>query len=283
MDNMQQNTPEWLQMRKNKIGASDAPVIMEVSPWKTPYQLWEEKNDLAPKRAESSSMRRGLDLEESARLELEKMTGIFFLPRIKQHTSFSWMIASLDGIDAESKHIAEIKCPGAVDHQKALHGQIPEKYFPQLQHQLEVCELDMSYYFSFDGSSGAIVKVYRDDKYIKKMLEKEQAFWQCLQEFMPPKMTARDFEVKTDEAWACQAIEWTKINEQLRILEQKEEALRKSLIAMSNNKNSMGSGVKVSRFIRKGNIDYTSIPELKEVNLEVYRKKPTEFWKITSS
>ena len=35
-----QNTPEWLEFRRKKIGASDAPIILEVSTWKTPYQLW---------------------------------------------------------------------------------------------------------------------------------------------------------------------------------------------------------------------------------------------------
>ncbi len=38
-----QHSNEWLELRKNKIGASDAPIIMKVSPWKTPYRLWEEK------------------------------------------------------------------------------------------------------------------------------------------------------------------------------------------------------------------------------------------------
>jgi predicted phage-related endonuclease len=46
---MQQQTPEWLEFRKNKIGASDAPIIMETSPWKTPYQLWLEKLSLDAK------------------------------------------------------------------------------------------------------------------------------------------------------------------------------------------------------------------------------------------
>ena len=38
---LQQNTPEWLEFRRLRIGASDAPVIMEVSPYTTPYTLWE--------------------------------------------------------------------------------------------------------------------------------------------------------------------------------------------------------------------------------------------------
>lgn len=34
---------EWLEWRKLGLGASDAPVVMGVSPWKTRHQLWLEK------------------------------------------------------------------------------------------------------------------------------------------------------------------------------------------------------------------------------------------------
>ena len=52
------------------------------------------------------------------------------------------MRASLDGISMDQE-ILEIKCPYKPnrldsDHQKTKEGKIPEKYWPQLQHQLEV-------------------------------------------------------------------------------------------------------------------------------------------------
>ena len=37
------NREEWLQARKSGIGASDAAAILEISPWGTKTQLWEEK------------------------------------------------------------------------------------------------------------------------------------------------------------------------------------------------------------------------------------------------
>jgi hypothetical protein len=35
--------------------------------------------------------------------------------------------------------------------------------------------------------------------------------------------------------------------------------------------------VTIKRQVRKGSVDYSSIPELKSVDLEAYRKQPTEF------
>lgn len=275
-----QNTQNWLEMRKNKIGASDAPVIMNVSPYSTPYRLWEEKLGLSPNTPTNTSMQRGHALEETARLELEKITGHFFLPQVKFHNSISYMMASLDGIDPEGKYIAEIKCPNREDHSIALSGQVPEKYIPQLQHQLEVCELDMVYYFSFDGTRGTLVKVFRDDKYIKKMLRNEEEFWECMQSWTAPKMTDRDYVERTDELWQTAANQWKSLDYKLKELESKEKEIRETLIAMSGARNSKGSGIKISKFVRKGNVDYASIPELEGIPLENYRKNPIECYKI---
>jgi len=278
---LKQNTPEWLEARKSKIGASDAGVIMGASPWATPYQLWEQKLDLSPATFQNQAMKRGLDLEDTARIELEKMTGLCFLPCVKFHASISYMMASLDGLDIEGKHIAEIKCGNKIDHELAISGQVPDKYVPQLQHQLEVCQLDMVHYFSFDGQKGVVVKFYRDDKYIKKMLKEEEKFWECMQSFIPPEMTSRDYELKTEHAWARVAHEWKNTHFQLKELEAQERMLRDNIISMSGSKNSIGGGIKVTRSLRKGNVDYSAIPELKEVIIDKYRKKPVESYRIT--
>jgi putative phage-type endonuclease len=284
----QQNTPEWLEMRKGKIGASDAPVIMEKSPWTTPYQLWEQKLGMADysKPSESSHdiarKQRGLDLEPLARLELEKLTGLFLLPSVRMHSNLPWMMASLDAIDPEGKYIAEIKCPGAKDHNQALEGNIPDKYYPQLQHQLEVCQLEMIDYFSFDGTKGVLLKVFRDDAYIKKMLQKEQEFWECVQELSPPAMTDKDYQPISSEQWNKNAQDWLVINSQIKQLEKREEELRKLLISTAGNKSAIGSGVRATKFLRKGNVDYNAIPELQNVEVEKYRKKPIECWKLST-
>jgi putative phage-type endonuclease len=280
---LKQNTPEWLEMRKGKVGASDAPVIMQVSPHTTPYQLWQEKLELVPPKKSNWGMDRGRTLEDVAREEVEKITGLFFMPQVKFHATIPWMMASVDAIDPSEKSIAEIKCPGEEDHNLALQGQIPEKYFPQLMHQLEVCELEMGYYYSFDGTAGVLLKIYRDDKYIKEMIKKEEQFWEQVQSFEPPDLIDRDFEVKLDDPeWDITASEWLHINSQLKALEQEEKFLRDKLICKSNNRNCMGSGVKVSRYLRKGNVNYSAIPELSTVNLDAYRKKASECYRIAA-
>lgn len=179
-----QGSPEWLEYRRTKIGASDAPIIMGESPWNTPDQLM--KNKLLGIHNEINFwMQRGIDLEDSARQCFENITGILFSKDVLIHPRYPWMIASVDGIDIEEKQILEIKCPGKRDHACAKNGEIPAKYNAQLQHQMEVCQVDRIHYFSFDGLEGIHLIAYRDDEYIKDMIQKEFVFWNILnEEFM---------------------------------------------------------------------------------------------------
>jgi putative phage-type endonuclease len=277
-----QHTPEWHQMRRNHIGASDAPVVMEVSPWKTPYKLWMEKLGLGS-TIKTQAMQRGLDLEQSAREAYEKATGLFIVPDVVLHKSIDFMMASLDGIDPERKKIVEIKCAGKEDHSLALNGEIPVKYIPQLMHQMEVCEVERMDYYSFDGHEGVIVPIQRDDQYIKRMITKEKEFWDCVQELRAPVITHRDYNHKTDDIWLAMADEWRTLSGMIKDLEAQEAELRKLLISTCDDQSCLGGGIAVSKVVRKGNIDYSKIPELKDVDLEQYRGQPVEYWKISKS
>jgi putative phage-type endonuclease len=278
---MQQNTPEWLEMRKSKIGASDAPIIMGESPWKTPYQLWQQKLDLVSQEDQNHAMRRGHEMEPIARDAYIKHTGINIEPKVVFHPERDWMMASLDGYNQERGVAVEIKCPGEKDHALAAEGKIPPKYYAQLQHQLAVLGLNKIHYFSFREDSFYLIEVEMDEAYIKKMIKKEEAFMKCLREFQSPELSDRDLINQQSDEWKQSAEAWIEVNEQLKILKDKEKEARERLIALTNNKSSKGAGVKALRTIRKGNIDYNQIPEIKVIDLEPYRKSSITTWRIT--
>lgn len=278
--NLEQGSPEWLEFRKTRIGASDSPIIMGVSPWKTPYQLWREKL-FGEETKKTYWMQRGNDLEDSARQEYEYMTNSIVFPTVRVHPEYEWCIASLDGIDMEGQRMVEIKCCGHKDHTTALGGQVPEKYMPQLQHQMAVTGLDRCHYFSFDGEEGVIIEVERDEQYIKTMLDRELSFYNCLINFTAPDLTDRDFVHRTDEAFSRLASEYKLLYAEQKEIEAQLENVKKDLIALADGKNCKNDLVQISRVVRKGTVDYKAIPELMGVDLEPYRKKPMEFFKIS--
>lgn len=277
---LEQGSPEWHEFRKNHIGASDAPIIMNLSPWTTPYQLWRQKQDLDPSQFETDRMRRGKELEPFARMVLEESLNQELYPVVLISNENEWMSASLDAMSNDGKTVVEIKCPGKEDHLQSLNNVVPEKYVPQLQHQMYVCELDSMYYFSFDGEQGKLLQVYRDDIYIKYMLSLEEIFWDQVKTLTPPPISPRDHIEKKDEEWDKFSYEWKTINFQLKELENKEKKVREYLIKLANNQSCKGNGVSLTKIVGKGRIKYEEVPIPKEIDLEKYRGPAIESWRI---
>jgi putative phage-type endonuclease len=202
-----QNGKEWRSWRGKGLGASDAPTIMGVSPWSTPFELWLEKTGICERAPANefaiAAMRRGHELEPVARELFEKRIGKPFPSLSAEHEEHSFIRASLDGYNAEENAILEIKCPGKVDHAKALAGEVPSKYMAQIQQQFLVTGAKACYYFSFDGKdSTATVLVKPDSVYIDKLTKALLSFWQKVQLQLPPDHTQDDLKTFVTRAAA---------------------------------------------------------------------------------
>lgn len=274
-------TPEQLRERRNGIGSSDAPIVMGVSPWKTPLELWQDKVYGNSVQLDNPSMKRGRDLEEKARQEFEKIVGTLVAPDNIIHPQLNWMRANLDGIDCSKKIVVEIKCPNKDDHALAMQKKVPEKYWPQVQHQLEVAGLDDMYYFSFDGKKGIVVEVRRDQAYIDSMLEEEQKFWDKVLSKTPPELTERDtICMENNEEWEELADEFLRIRATREILEGRSDVIVEKLKSLSQGKSAKGHGICLQKQMCLGAVDYSRVPELSGVDLNLYRKKSFEKWPI---
>jgi putative phage-type endonuclease len=272
-----QGSPEWLELRRKGIGASEAPVIMGVSPWTTPYQLWQRKQSGA-EQAMNASMRYGKDTEEAERKKFEKMVGITFFPDMTfRHGERHWQIASLDGIDFNQTVIMEIKQANQVDHQSAKEGTIPKKYYPQIQHQLDVVrdKIDTCLYCSSHKGDRVIVEVKRDEGYIAEMIAKETEFYE--ENMLKGISPVLDME---DTDWAEEAAQYRLVDADIKRLEKQREVHRKALIRLSNGLPCKGSGVVLTTTTPLGLVDYKAIPELSGVDLDKYRKPSVERWTV---
>lgn len=272
---LEQNTPEWLEFRKKKLGASDSPIIMGKNPSCTPYKLWRQKLDLDPPQFENYAMRQGKEKEEIARQEFIKRTGIEIFPDVRVSQTTDYWMASVDGISTDGKTLVEIKNPLSVKP-----SVVPELYKHQVQKQMYVYELERMIYF--DYYSNFMIEVYRDDDCIKEMLEVEAIFWECLQTLSPPPLGDKDFVERSDFQWLEASKDYLETKKQLKELEEKEVKERQYLIQLAENQNCRGNGVTLKKVVRIGNMDYERIIEekLKGVDLEPYRKNNIETWRL---
>jgi putative phage-type endonuclease len=285
-----QRSEAWFNWRKWHIGSSDAPVIMGVSPWKTPLQLYNEKvNSTISSYGSNYAMQRGVELEPLALALFEAETGYLMTPSVKVHPTHKMLSASLDGLELDGACAVEIKCPGKVDHELALKGIVPEKYIPQLQHIMEVCQLPEMYYMSYVSDSDFIIfKVKKDNDYTERLLQAELEFWQRIQDRNPPQPTDRDSEEIKSEDWVYYSDQYAALHaeekellDKLKELESRKEDIKNELIRLADFKSGYGAGIKLSKSIRRGHIDYARVPWPEGLDLEAFRKESKEVWRVS--
>lgn len=279
---IQQRSPEWHALRANSIGGSDAPIIAGISPYRTALQLWQEKLGLIPPQQINYAMQRGIEKEDYIRNQFIIKTGFSVFPCVVQHESIPYMIASLDGLSEDEMICCELKFNGAKNHFAAKADQIATDHYCQMQHQMFVTGLKDMFYLSYDGKESCVKQVFRDEKYIKKLIKMEKAFYECLQTIQPPKTTDIESTEILSETWLSTAKHYLSHKKSREFHEEMEQKYKEKLIELSNGVDSHGAGIKITSSMRKGSIDYKNIPELKDINIEKYRGKPVVIWKIST-
>ncbi len=107
-----QRCDDWLEWRSQGVTASDIPIILGLSPYKTPWQLWAEKtgrinpSDLS----KNPNVLKGIRLEDDARLKAEEKYDDILLPVCGECTDYPILRASFDGLDS-AHEVYEFKCP----------------------------------------------------------------------------------------------------------------------------------------------------------------------------
>lgn len=264
---------DWLVWRKKGIGSSDAPAVLGVSPWMTPLGLWEVKTGRRQEPETNWAMQRGVDLEPRARAHYELLCDIEMPAALYVHQDHAFLRASLDGFNPDARRVLEIKCPGKDDHAQALSGKVPEKYVPQLAHQLLVTGAEQVDYFSFDGEKGVIVPFRAERSLLKTLFEKESEFWDYVLKDLAPPLSPKDFRVLRDKESVALFQGFKEADRLAKEAAAKREALRAQIIEKHEEPRVRCAGVELTRSSRKGAVDYARVPELKGVDLEPYRKK----------
>jgi hypothetical protein len=96
-------------------------------------------------------------------------------------------------------------------------------------------------------------------------------------------MTWKTWNNRDDAAWSERAQKWLQKKEELEALQLEEKKLREELIELAANQSSQGGGIRLTLSTRKGLIDYQSIPALKEIDLEKYRKPYAKVWTLSKN
>lgn len=186
-------TPEE---RRTGLGGSEAAAALGLSPWQTPYSLWELKTGRAPPVDQTEPMLWGHLLEDVVRREYARRTGLEARPvqEMLRHPEHPWMFSHLDGqvFGAEPRRvILEVKTArtgqgwGEEDT-----SEIPLNYLIQTHHNLAVAQADVcDVPVLIAGQDFRIYQVHRDRELEQQLIEREAAFWAFVTSDQPPPPT----------------------------------------------------------------------------------------------
>ncbi|HDR8948161.1 TPA: YqaJ viral recombinase family protein [Burkholderia vietnamiensis] len=201
---------DWLDVRKNGIGGSDAAAAVGLNPYKSMLELWLEKTsrdaDLPKPDPDDTTepVYWGTLLEPIVAASYTKQTGnrVRRINAVLQHPTIPWMLANLDRevVGMPDVQILECKTAGEFGARLWRDG-VPEYVTLQVQHQLAVSgkqSADVAVLLC--GQRLEVHRIERDDALIARLIELEAAFWRYVETDTPP---PADGSESADRALRC--------------------------------------------------------------------------------
>lgn len=179
---------EWLAKRREGLGASDAPAILGVSPWASPFTIYCDKRGVErddERRGSSERLKWGALLQDPIAKELGERLKIAIELRppttIWRNTMLPWLQCSLDGettLEGE-RGAVEIKTASIFERQTWTHeGEVPLVYQVQAQHQMAVTGYQFVLIGVLIGTEELRHTIIpRDPDFIPMLVNQEERFW----------------------------------------------------------------------------------------------------------
>ena len=192
---------DWLKVRRQGIGSSDAAAACGIHPYLSMLELWMIKTGRMNSNIDASS-NNGIDgysplywgntLEPMVAKYYQEHTGnkVRRVNAVLQHPDPDkhFMLANLDYAITGSDEVQILECKTAGEHGAKLwkHG-VPLYVTCQVQHQLAVTGKQAAHIcVLLCGHEAKIYKVERDEQLIASITEQERLFWQYVTTDTPP-------------------------------------------------------------------------------------------------
>lgn len=138
---VRQRTPEWVEARKDGIGASEAAAALGISPYESRLSLWARKLGLIPPPEENLPMRTGTFLEPLIAELYTEATGVKIrrANQLRKHPVHDFMLASLDR--RAGRKPVELKYSArGTGYGEPGTDEVPDEVLAQVLHQLAVTD-----------------------------------------------------------------------------------------------------------------------------------------------
>lgn len=175
---------EWLQHRQKSIGGSDAPSIIGLNPWSSPYTVWADKLGKLPPKEDNEAMRQGRDLEfyvadrfcEATGKKVRRENNILINPDFPfAHANVDRMVIGEDaGLECKTTSVLNVK--------NFKNGAFPDTYYVQCVHYMMVTGCKKWYLAVLVLNKEFMVfEIERDEEEIEALAKSEEEFWKLVE------------------------------------------------------------------------------------------------------
>lgn len=289
MNNVKQRSPEWRSQRVGKLTGSNIGAALGLNPWKTPddliRQMVREYHGAEPDFVGNVATEYGTAHEPLALLDYEMKTGNtvkdcgFFV-----HPDFDWLGASPDGL-IDDHGIIETKSPyGLRDEASPKFKTLEEQPHYKAQVMIEMACTGRRFcdFYQWTPSGESLECIDFDQQWFADNLPKLEAFYKRFLSELdnPAHLEEKHKEINTQQAKLL-LDEYQDLTDSIDQATERKKEVFDELVKLAKGRNSLIWGRKLTQVERKGSVDYKSIPQLKGIDLEQYRKKTTSYWRLS--
>ena len=185
-------TDEQRAKRHEGLGASDTPIIMGYSTYKTPYELYLEKTGVLTYDDEITEQQywgNALEPIIIRRFAVENNVQVTF-PDTVYHPDYPFIFANLDGWIEAEKAVIEAKCANSFQRKEwdmAVSDGIPLVYLIQIAKQCLITDASRGYCAVLIGGMEYKQFIYERDAALESLiLQADIDFWHCVQNRIEP-------------------------------------------------------------------------------------------------
>lgn len=181
---------EWLALRHEYIGGSEAGAILGMNPYKSAYTLWAEKTGRIQEFTGNITTKTGAYLEDFVARLFEEESG----KKVKRcnammvNDRYPFAEANVDRLVMGEKSLLEIKTTNSLPNMKRLRsGEFPDTWYAQCTHYLAVTELEKAYLAVLvNCREFYIFELEREEAEIEALMRAEEDFWNLVKTNTPP-------------------------------------------------------------------------------------------------
>lgn len=180
---------EWLAHRQKSIGGSDAPTIIGLNPWSSPYTVWADKLGKIPPKEDNEAMRQGRDLEAYVAERFCEQTGkkVRRENNILVNPQYPFAHANVDRLVIGEDAGLECKTTSVLNLKNFKNGAFPDTYYVQCVHYMMVTGCKKWYLAVLVLNKGFYVfEIERDEDEIAALAKSEEEFWKLVEAKTPP-------------------------------------------------------------------------------------------------